>query len=442
MSALNANVDGVNNTAVGYSSLLNNQSGTANTAIGTYSLKSNTIGGANTALGMSALSANIDGANNTAVGYSSLLNNQSGIANTAIGTYSLQFNIVGGGNTAIGMSSLNNNIYGINNTALGYSALLQNVSGNNNTALGYEAGHFSVGSGNVFIGQRAGYNEVGDNKLYISNSGTTAPLIYGDFSSGYLKLGNMEGSNIEINSGINGSSGLSFTKINAATSPSSGAPLGIDNNGNLVVIGLTSVPSDVNKVNYSDTSSALLASTYKAGFLKSVDWNTFNNKQNALSNPLTGTGNLQLGYLTRATGNGTIDTANLYWNNGKLGIGNNSPSAKVDISGSIKATNYVATMPATITASSTTTIDLSTGSFFNVTLSANITTLNLINGQVGTYYIVFTQDAIGGRTVSFPASFKWSGGLVPTITPTANKEDVVTLIYNGTTFRAVVAQNF
>lgn len=44
------------------------------------------------------------------------------------------------------------------------------------------------GSNNVFIGYQAGYNEGNSNKLYISNSSTATPLIYGDFSTKQLGL--------------------------------------------------------------------------------------------------------------------------------------------------------------------------------------------------------------------------------------------------------------
>ena len=40
----------------------------------------------------------------------------------------------------------------------------------------------------TFIGYRAGYNETGSNKLYIANSDTSTPLIYGDFSTAQLKI--------------------------------------------------------------------------------------------------------------------------------------------------------------------------------------------------------------------------------------------------------------
>jgi len=38
-----------------------------------------------------------------------------------------------------------------------------------------------------FIGYQSGFNESGSNKLYIDNSNTTTPLIYGDFSKDSLR---------------------------------------------------------------------------------------------------------------------------------------------------------------------------------------------------------------------------------------------------------------
>jgi len=42
----------------------------------------------------------------------------------------------------------------------------------------------------------------------------------------------------------------------------------------------------------SNTASILQASTSASGYLSSTDWNTFNNKQNTLTNPVTGTGTM------------------------------------------------------------------------------------------------------------------------------------------------------
>ena len=111
-------------------------------------------------------------------------------------------------------------------------------------------------------------------------------------------------------------------------------------------------------------------------------------------------------------------------------------------SGDVTAKRYVLTQPSAIASAATTTIDLSTGNVFQVNLGANITTLTLTNPAVGTYLVKFTQDATGTRTVAFPAAWKWSGGTAPIVTVTAAKTDIVTLIYDGTTYYAAIVQNF
>lgn len=110
--------------------------------------------------------------------------------------------------------------------------------------------------------------------------------------------------------------------------------------------------------------------------------------------------------------------------------------------GDITAKRYLSTIPTAVTAAATTSLDLSTGNVLTVNLGVNITTLNIANAAAGTYLIKFKQDATGSRDVSFPAAWKWAGGVVPNLTNTANKIDIVTLIYDGTTFYATIVQNF
>jgi hypothetical protein len=45
-----------------------------------------------------------------------------------------------------------------------------------------------LGSGNVFLGSSAGYYETTSNKLYIANSRTSEPLLYGEFDNQYLEI--------------------------------------------------------------------------------------------------------------------------------------------------------------------------------------------------------------------------------------------------------------
>jgi trimeric autotransporter adhesin len=67
--------------------------------------------------------------------------------------------------------------------------MYSNTKGQYNTALGGYAGFKNVrGNKNVFIGWESGLNEKGSNKLYISNSKTKKPLIYGEFNTKIVKV--------------------------------------------------------------------------------------------------------------------------------------------------------------------------------------------------------------------------------------------------------------
>ena len=71
---------------------------------------------------------------------------------------------------------------------LGFGAGNNNIA-NSNTAIGQGAGYQNqTGSGNIFLGFLAGYNETGSNKLYIENSLSDTPLIYGEFENNILTI--------------------------------------------------------------------------------------------------------------------------------------------------------------------------------------------------------------------------------------------------------------
>ena len=137
--SLHANTTGYSNTACGYRSLYTNTTGYYNTADGHQSLFANTTGYYNTANGMNSLYANTTGHSNTACGYQSLNANTTGNSNTADGMYSLRANTTGYSNTANGMNSLYTNTTGYSNTANGYRSLYTNTTGISNTACGYQS---------------------------------------------------------------------------------------------------------------------------------------------------------------------------------------------------------------------------------------------------------------------------------------------------------------
>ncbi len=175
------------NSAIGLKSLASNTfsgtQGAFNTAFGSSSLRANTTGRDNTAIGNFALDANQGGNDNVAIGsYSSAFNN--GSSNTSVGKSSLYVNTTGGSNVAVGGWSLYNN-NSSNNTAVGTNALLSNTSGGNNTALGTNAcDNITTNSGNVCIGYMAGPTTNTSNQLFIDNSKTDLPLIWGNFTGG------------------------------------------------------------------------------------------------------------------------------------------------------------------------------------------------------------------------------------------------------------------
>ncbi len=211
IEALTTNTTGNGNIAIGYKALLSNSTGSHNTASGYRVLENNTIGSGNTAIGEYSLHFNLTGNSNTGVGMYSLYMNSTGLRNTAFGYSSLNVNSSGNENTSVGEGALGANTTGDNNTAIGRGANRYNQQGSNNTMIGYQAGRGSPyhnKSGNVFIGYQAGYNETGNNRLYIENSNSASPLIYGEFDNDLLRVnGTFDINNAYQFPNVDGSSG-------------------------------------------------------------------------------------------------------------------------------------------------------------------------------------------------------------------------------------------
>jgi len=84
------------------------------------------------------------------------------------------------------------------------------------------------------------------------------------------------------------------------------------------------------------------ATTSTNGYLSSTDWNTFNGKQSALTNPITGTSTS--GYVAFFNGSTTLSgDSGLFWDNTnkRLGIGTTSPSYPLHIYSTTAARNLI-----------------------------------------------------------------------------------------------------
>ena len=128
---------------------------------------------------------------NLIVGYQTVLNDSpSNIGNTILGSLSAQNLMSGVSNTIVGNWSSWKLTTGDFNTTLGSYTGADLTTGSRNTMVGYYAGSNTAtnSTGNVFLGYRAGEDEQGSDKLYIANSETTTPLIYGDFATSSLEI--------------------------------------------------------------------------------------------------------------------------------------------------------------------------------------------------------------------------------------------------------------
>lgn len=109
--------------------------------------------------------------------------------------------------------------------------------------------------------------------------------------------------------------------------------------------------------------------------------------------------------------------------------------------------DYAETVVAHGNMGATETFDCEGGNTHTGTLDSNVT-FTLSNppatGKLGTITMILTADGTS-RTITWPGSVVWPGGVAPTMTATNGKRDIITLITTnaGTTwFGIVVGQNF
>jgi hypothetical protein len=105
-------------------------------------------------------------------------------ANVVIGYEAFTKATTGSVNVAIGKFALINGESAEANVVIGNAAGAALTAGSANVFIGTEAGRETTGSSNVFIGPSAGeHQKAVSNKLFIANSNTAEPLIWGDFSA-------------------------------------------------------------------------------------------------------------------------------------------------------------------------------------------------------------------------------------------------------------------
>jgi hypothetical protein len=155
------NTSGVNNSALGFQSLISNTTGSYNTGVGYLASQSNTTGSNNCAFGNVASPFNTTGSNNVAVGHAALYSYNTS-NNTAVGYEAAKGSATVGDNT------------GDNLTAVGHQALVNNTSGGSNTSLGVAAGDvITTGARNTIIGKGSDPSAASGNDQTVVGEGLT-----------------------------------------------------------------------------------------------------------------------------------------------------------------------------------------------------------------------------------------------------------------------------
>ncbi len=185
---------GTYNVGMGHSSLYSLTTGYGNVGIGREALYSLSTSNGSVAMGTTAGKYQT-GNYNTWIGHLSGVGtngSSSGIENVAIGLSSGRNVTTGEKNVFIGPYTAGDSataVTGSYNVVVGARAGRFLGSGANNTIVGRQAGYNQIsGTGSVFLGYQAGFNETGSNKLYVSNSGTSNPLIHGEFDNKNLGI--------------------------------------------------------------------------------------------------------------------------------------------------------------------------------------------------------------------------------------------------------------
>lgn len=262
--------------------------------------------------------------------------------NIGIGRSVLSANSTGESNVVIGTDAMKTMEGGYHNVAIGTASLENSTSGGNNTAIGRSAGRNNItGDSSVFIGFQAGRDETGSQKLYIENSPSSSPLIYGDFAADSLAINGkltLNGnytfpSTAPTNSNdviaYNGSE-LIWTSFAAASSLWNLNGSDINYTAGNVGIG-TSIPNQTLDIMIGENDGGAAA----------VQGITLRDPDDVIASLIDGSSTGESGLLQLySSGTETVRisaSVDSYINSGSnFGIGNSSPSSALDVTGDIE----------------------------------------------------------------------------------------------------------
>jgi hypothetical protein len=91
----------------------------------------------------------------------------------------------------------------------------------------------------------------------------------------------------------------------------------------------------------------------------------------------------------------------------------------------------------------TVNIDASKNCIFELTLTGNVTSINISNAVIGSYLLIVHQDSIGSRTMAFNSTdCKFPSGSEFTVTAAASSTDIFSIFYDGDYFYINAVQDY
>ena len=170
-----------------------------------------------------------------------------------------------------------------------------------------------------------------------------------------------------------------------------------------------------------------------------------------------GTGRINAGIVTTATLVVGSDGTAITTVGPNVGIGTLVPRTKLDVEGTLRIKTSREAVETLFIASNVVTVDLSRAQNFLLSATDDINSFTITNppSETSSFTIRITQDATGGRVIdiddfrtsggSLIPVFWPGGGVLPIVTPTANRSDIYTFkTFDGGSnwYGIVVGQNF